>query len=133
MRAVAKLISWKARGGYYRHISWVVGLIPIPRRFLTGGRHVTPELKALAELGELMVTNVQEGRSHEKAKNRIEELVQKMYGLSSSEANIITEYGDWLNELSEDYRESKTSDDDLEEDLDSLHGEIYGLLGLRNQ
>ncbi len=72
VRAFIKLFAERARGGYFRHISWTVGLVPLPKLF-----------------DELPINL----RDQEK----IDNIVSKIYGLNSEEKRAIITYDKFLN------------------------------------
>jgi hypothetical protein len=67
VRAFIKSFSERARGGYFRHISWTVGLVPLPKFF------------------EKLPANLKNGE-------KIDEAISKSYGLTSDEMDAVNDY-----------------------------------------
>jgi len=99
-RSLVKLWAWSARGGYYRHTSYSMGMLPIPRELVEGElwgllanrlnqqeRHIDLNTIATKVLNEADVS-----KSLEK------ELLDRLK-LSEDEYKALVEFGRWLNEL----------------------------------
>jgi hypothetical protein len=71
VRAFIKSFAERARGGYFRHISWTVGLIPLPKSF-------------------------DELPSNLRNKSKIDEVISKAYGLTSEETKAINDYYNFI-------------------------------------
>jgi hypothetical protein len=89
IRSIMKLIAWSARGGYFEHISYTVGHLPLPP---------LQNLKNLCD----EVAVVQNGDLNEAAKaitKKAEQAIAKSLGLDEKEYEEVVSFGKWLNEI----------------------------------
>ena len=89
IRSLMKLIAWSARGGYYEHISYTVGQLPLPSQDYTN--KLCEELK-----------DIQDNSLNEAARNlteQVERVIIKLLGVSSDEYEEVVSFGTWLNEI----------------------------------
>jgi hypothetical protein len=97
-RSLIKLWAWSARGGYYRHTSYSMGLLPIPKAlvndtlwsFLNKLLEFPQEVPDLNNVACELLKNV--------ADKLWNELINNL-GISKEEYTKLIEYGKWLNEL----------------------------------
>ncbi|MCD6535607.1 MAG: N-6 DNA methylase [Thaumarchaeota archaeon] len=96
-RALMKLIAWKARGGYFRHISMAVGQLPIPDmlRECEVWSEVSQELVS-AELDEI---NDRLRRFHEEKGEKLEQQLAEKLKLTPDELEDLREFSRWLNQM----------------------------------
>jgi hypothetical protein len=78
----------RARGRYFRHFSWTVGLIPLPDQ-LRKGKGKQPAVKSLAGLSREM--HSQRGKDDEVA-DKIDGVVGNMFGLSREDLDQLKQY-----------------------------------------
>ena len=86
VRAFLKSFAERASGGYYRHISWTVGLVPLPK------------------LAEDLPTNLDV--------SKINETIANLYGLNADEITAITEYYDFIERANRPRKVKKQLIDD---------------------
>jgi len=93
-RNLVKLWAWSARGGYYRHTAYVMGMLPLPCNIAHVLRGlVNPPAKGAGDLNDV---------AREIAEKRREEVRGRLcdaLGISAEEHDEIIEYGRWLNEI----------------------------------
>jgi hypothetical protein len=97
-RSLIKLWAWSARGGYYEHTSYGMGLLPIPKALVDDvlWEFLEDRLKGHQGLSDLNA--VAKGITKEFA-GRLEEELVHVLGVSKEEYEKLVEYGRWLNEL----------------------------------
>jgi|GEM_PF-1372889 type I restriction-modification system DNA methylase subunit len=112
-RSMIKMWAWTARGGYYRHTSYSMGILPLPRDLVDN--------KLWGFLEDLLKQQKENIDLNEIAKNKLEadmkkkmekELMQSL-GLDEEEYRELVEYGKWLNELG---KAPETEEDTVEEE-----------------
>jgi len=95
-RSVLKLLAWNVRGGYYRHMSAYVGMLPIPNQLLN------PSLWGWLDdrVRNISADRLDEEleRIYEENRERLEEELKKALRLSGEEYHKLSEWGKWLNE-----------------------------------
>ena len=102
-RAFIMSFTERARGGYFRHISWVVGMVPVPRfiaSLITSGERpkggdrelfnrlvkISRELHEAARIGVIDRDKLEQ----------LDKLVAEAYGLTEEELRIIKNYFDFI-------------------------------------
>ena len=96
-RALMKLIAWKARGGYFRHISMAVGQLPIP--------DVLRECEVWSEVSQELVSvepdeiNDRLKRIHEEKGEKLEQQLAEKLRLTPDELEQLKEFSRWLNQM----------------------------------
>ncbi|RLG17578.1 hypothetical protein DRN63_02820, partial [Nanoarchaeota archaeon] len=96
-RAIMKLIAWKARGGYFRHISMAVGQLPIP--------DVLRECEVWSEVSQELVSvepdeiNDRLKRIHEEKGEKLEQQLAEKLRLTPDELEQLKEFSRWLNQM----------------------------------
>jgi hypothetical protein len=90
-RSLVKLWAWSARGGYYRHVSYTMGHLPIPDlnrlwKCIHDLAKQSPDLNMVAK-------DIMEKHGEELERELIEDL-----NITEEEYNELVEYGNWLNE-----------------------------------
>jgi len=111
-RGMIKMWAWTARGGYYRHTSYSMGILPLPRDLVDN--------KLWGFLEDLLRQQKESIDLNEIAKNTSEANMEKMekelmqsLGLDEEEYRELVEYGKWLNELEE---APETEEETMEEE-----------------
>ncbi|MEB3772128.1 MAG: hypothetical protein GSR82_00445, partial [Desulfurococcales archaeon] len=97
VRSLMKLIAWSARGGYFRHISYTVGHLPLP------------SLEYMNSLCD-MLTATQGDDLNNIARDIIDEVervVMKLLDVNSDEYEEVVSFGTWLNEILSNSHENK--------------------------
>jgi SAM-dependent methyltransferase len=96
-RNLVKLWAWTARGGYYEHTSYNMGMLPIPRALVEGDlwRHVDKPAKDRINADNADLNGLAKIISFTEEMER--ELAQAL-GITWEEYKAIVEYGKWLNE-----------------------------------
>jgi hypothetical protein len=99
-RNLIKLWAWTARGGYYRHTSYNVGMLPIPKELVDCKlwRLLTNRLNQQEKYIDLNIVATEILSEAEVSKNLEKELIQTLE-LKEDEYRMLIEYGKWLNEL----------------------------------
>ncbi|MBI2172039.1 MAG: SAM-dependent DNA methyltransferase [Chloroflexi bacterium] len=84
----------RARGAYFRSISWVVGLIPVPQEvewLLSDGKSVAPALKRVLEISQSLHEN--SARSDRgQLETELDGEVGKLYGLGEADMRALRDY-----------------------------------------
>jgi len=94
VRSLVKLWTWTARGGYYRHTSYSMGMLPLPRNIAhVPSGLVNPSAGGAGDLNDV-ARKIAEGRREEVKRKLCEAL-----GISAKEHDRLVEYGRWLNEI----------------------------------
>jgi len=95
-RSLLKLWAYVARGGYYRHKSVHVGLLPIPQYLINCilWNWLSDRIKNISadKLNEELKKVYEENRG------KLEEELRETLGLSEEEYSELLEWGHWLNE-----------------------------------
>ena len=97
-RSLIKLWAWSARGGYYRHTSYTMGMLPIPKALVNGTLWSFLD-KLLEHTREVPDLN---SIARELLKNMADKLWNELINslvISKEEYAKLIEYGKWLNEL----------------------------------
>jgi hypothetical protein len=97
-RSLVKLWAWSARGGYYRHTSYSMGLLPIPRSLVdnTMWGFIKSYIEQPQEAPEL---NTVARRLLDSAKDKLLRELLESLEISENEYRELVEFGEWLNEL----------------------------------
>jgi SAM-dependent methyltransferase len=100
VRNLVKLWAWTARGGYYRHTSYNMGMLPIPKELVECKlwRLLTNRLNQQEKYIDLNTVATKILSEAEVSKNLEKELIQTLE-LNEDEYRMLIEYGKWLNEL----------------------------------
>jgi SAM-dependent methyltransferase len=96
-RSLVKLWAWSARGGYYRHTSYIMGLLPIPRALVEGNlwRHIDKLVGDRVDAGNVDLNRLAKSIS---LTGEMEKEIAEALGITWEEYKAIIEYGKWLNE-----------------------------------
>ena len=96
-RSLVKLWAWSGRGGYYRHTSYGIGLLPIPRALSERSlwSHIDRLAKDSINTGNADLNTLAKSIPFTEEMER--ELAQA-FGITWEEYKAIVEYGKWLNE-----------------------------------
>ena len=78
----------RARGRYFRHISWTVGLIPLPKA-VSDGNMKDPKIKEIIRLSKRM--HKDKGPDLEVAV-RLDNAIAELYGISRKEVDLLRGY-----------------------------------------
>jgi hypothetical protein len=94
-RNLVKLWAWAARGGYYRHTSYAMGLLPVSQELLECKlwNFISGFLSSKADLNSVAKKIIEEYKDQ-----LIEEILQ-ITEINKEEFSTLVEYGKWLNEL----------------------------------
>lgn len=94
---LVKLWAWAMSGGGYRHTSYSMGMLPIPRALVEGGlwRHVDKLAKDRINSGSIDLNGLAKSISFTEEMGK--ELAGVL-GIAWEEYKAIVEYGGWLNE-----------------------------------
>jgi len=108
-RGMIKMWAWTARGGYYRHLSYNIGMLPLPRDLVDN--------KLWGFLEDLLKQQKENIDLNEIAKNTsktdMEKELMQSLGLDEEEYRELVEYGKWLNELG---KAPETEEETMEEE-----------------
>ena len=96
-RSLVKLWAWSARGGYYRHTSYNMGLLPIPRALVEGNlwRHIDKLVRDRINADNVDLNRLAKSISFTE---EMEKELAEAIGITWEEYKAIVEYGKWLNE-----------------------------------
>ncbi|MFP3172569.1 MAG: N-6 DNA methylase [Acidilobus sp.] len=96
-RSLVKLWAWSARGGYYRHTSYNMGLLPIPRALVEGNlwRHIDKLVRDHINADNVDLNRLAKSTSFTE---EMEKELAEALGITWEEYKAIVEYGKWLNE-----------------------------------
>ena len=96
-RSLVKLWAWSARGGYYRHTSYNMGLLPIPRALVEGNlwRHIDKLVRDRINADNVDLNRLAKSISFTE---EMEKELAEALGITWEEYKAIVEYGKWLNE-----------------------------------
>ncbi|NPA99385.1 MAG: N-6 DNA methylase [Crenarchaeota archaeon] len=86
VRSLMKLIAWSARGGYFRHISFTVGHLPVP------------QLRVFTELCHNS-NNIDINNQGRELLKEFETYLVKTFNITEKEYLEVVNYGKWLNEI----------------------------------
>lgn len=97
-RSLVKLWAWSARGGYYRHTSYSMGLLPVPNALIDNSSwgFLKDYLKQIQEAPDLNTVAV---NLLNIAADRVKVELKRALQISEDEYRELVEYGKWLNEL----------------------------------
>jgi hypothetical protein len=111
-RSMIKMWAWISRGGYYRHLSYNIGILPLPRDLVDN--------RLWGFLEDLLKKQKENIDLNEIAKNiletdmeKIEKELMQSLGLDEEEYRELVEYGKWLNELG---KAPETEEETMEEE-----------------
>jgi len=96
-RGFLKLVSWKARGGFFRHISASVGHLPLPdiiRECKWLGRE---ELDEISKISDYNMLNRTLKKIYEKHIGELEKKLATIIGINAKELEAFKEFTEWLN------------------------------------
>lgn len=102
-RAFLMSFAPRARGGYYRHFSWTVGLTPVPgrivppnsRRIRTNNPSDKEGASRIVAIGERLQGNLSEAeRRHQE--ERLNDALYRMYDLSRPEEEVLSRYYEFM-------------------------------------
>jgi hypothetical protein len=96
-RSLVKLWAWSARGGYYEHTSYNMGLLPIPRALVEGNlwRHIDKLVRDRINADNVDLNRLAKSISFTE---EMEKELAEALGITWEEYKAIVEYGKWLNE-----------------------------------
>jgi len=113
-RALLKLWTWSARGGYYRHISGAVGHLPIPSQLLQC--NVWNWLVSyIKDVEDEELNKTSERILNDNRDRLIRELMQAL-DISEEDYKAIIEWGTWLNEQGSPRETLPPEEEELEEE-----------------
>lgn len=88
VRSFITSFAARARGRYFRHISWTVGLIPLPKA-ITEGNMKDPKIKEIIKLSKRM--HKCKGIDSEVAV-QLDRAIAELYGISRKELDLLCDY-----------------------------------------
>jgi len=99
LRAFIMSFALRARGGYFEHFSWTVGLTPVPsclvststRRISPNGPRNPAESARILKVGRKLLGNLEE-RKRRLWEEKLNQAISVLYTLSSAELATVTNY-----------------------------------------
>jgi len=88
VRSFITSFAERARGRYFRHISWTVGLVPLPKAVAEGNMK-DPKIKEIIKLSKRM--HECEGADSEVAV-QLDDAIAELYGISRKELDLLRDY-----------------------------------------
>lgn len=93
----------RARGGYFRHFSWVVGMVPLPKSISSlvtlrtdPGKEECATFDALVELSRRIHEEAKRGDINPESLEELDRLIAEAYGLTKGELETIKEYFNFI-------------------------------------
>jgi hypothetical protein len=103
-RSLIKLWAWVARGGYYEHISYNTGMLPIPSALVDNTLWSFIENYLRQQEGALDLNTIAVNVLND-ARERLEKELLESLMVTEEEYRRLVEYGKWLNELGDHHRQ----------------------------
>lgn len=88
VRSFITSFAVRARGRYFRHISWTVGLVPLPKAVAEGSMK-NPKIKKIIQLSKKM--HECKGGDSEVAV-QLDKIIAGLYGISRKELDLLRDY-----------------------------------------
>jgi len=88
VRSFITSFAVRARGRYFRHISWTVGLVPLPK-VIADGNMKDPKIKEIIKLSKKM--HECKGTNSE-VSVQLDRAIAELYGISKKELDLLRDY-----------------------------------------